>query len=65
MVGDLTVGFNAMELPADPGLTLTVYTAEPGSPSAEKLTLLASWAASPIEAAASVATHPDSSADRA
>jgi hypothetical protein len=34
-----------MELPADPGLTLTVYTAEPGSPSAEKLALLASWAA--------------------
>ena len=65
VVGDLTVGFNAMELPADPGLTLTVYTAEPGSPSAEKLTLLASWAASPIEAAASVETHPDSSADRA
>jgi hypothetical protein len=37
LVGDLTVGFNATELPADPGLTLTVYTAEPGSESAEKL----------------------------
>ena len=34
-----------MELPADPGLTLTVYTAEPGTPSAEKLALLASWSA--------------------
>jgi hypothetical protein len=45
VVGDLTVGFNAMELPADPGLTLTVYTAEPHSESAEKLALLASWAA--------------------
>src|SRR3954447_26903032 len=45
VVGDLTVGFNATELPADPGLTLTVYTAEPGSSSAEKLGLLASWAA--------------------
>jgi hypothetical protein len=33
-----------MELPADPGLTLTTYTAEPGSASAEKLTVLASWA---------------------
>ncbi|MGK5112664.1 MULTISPECIES: helix-turn-helix domain-containing protein [unclassified Geodermatophilus] len=47
VVGDLTVGFNATELPADPGLTLTVYTAEPGSESAEKLALLASWAATP------------------
>jgi hypothetical protein len=45
VVGDLTVAFNATELPADPGLTLTVYTAEPGSPSAEKLALLASWTA--------------------
>ncbi|MCU1617876.1 MAG: family transcriptional regulator [Frankiales bacterium] len=44
IAGDLTVGFNATELPADPGLTLTVYTAEPSSESAEKLTLLASWA---------------------
>ncbi len=39
-----------MELPADPGLTLTVYTAEPGSPSAEKLALLASWAATDAQA---------------
>ncbi len=30
---------------AEPGLTLTVYTAEPGSPSEEGLRLLASWAA--------------------
>ena len=44
VVGDLTVGFNATELPADPGLTLTAYTAEPGSDSADKLALLASWA---------------------
>ena len=45
LVGDLTVAFNATELPADPGLTLTVYTAEPGSPTEENLALLASWAA--------------------
>lgn len=35
----------AMELPADPGQTLLVYTAEPGSPSEDGLNLLASWAA--------------------
>src|SRR3954453_13556117 len=58
VVGDLTVGFNAMELPADPGLTLTMYTAEPGSPSEEKLTLIASWSATADE------TQADTAADR-
>jgi transcriptional regulator with XRE-family HTH domain len=48
VVGDLTVAFNATELPADPGLTLTAYTAEPGSGSVEKLTLLASWGATTV-----------------
>jgi transcriptional regulator with XRE-family HTH domain len=45
VVGELDLAFDAMELPADSGLTLTAYTAEPGSAAAEKLTLLASWAA--------------------
>jgi hypothetical protein len=32
-----------MELPADPGLlTLTIYTGQPGSPTEEKSSLLAS-----------------------
>lgn len=30
---------------AEPGLAVTIYTAEPGSPSEEGLRLLASWAA--------------------
>jgi transcriptional regulator with XRE-family HTH domain len=46
-VGDLDLAFEVMELPADPGQTIVAYTAEPGSPSAEKLDLLASWSASP------------------
>jgi transcriptional regulator with XRE-family HTH domain len=57
LVGDLSVAFNAMELPADPGLTLTVYTAEPGSSSEEKLTLLASWAATADQAPPDAAAH--------
>lgn len=45
VVGRLELDFDAMDLPADPGLTLTAYSAEPGSPSADGLRLLASWAA--------------------
>jgi transcriptional regulator with XRE-family HTH domain len=45
VVGRLDLAFEAMELPADPGLTLTAYTPEPGSPSEDALRLLASWAA--------------------
>ncbi|HXW79918.1 MAG TPA: helix-turn-helix transcriptional regulator [Acidimicrobiales bacterium] len=59
LVGDLTFAFNAMELPADPGLTLTVYTAEPGSPSAEKLGFLASWSGTPDHAHPADHAHPE------
>jgi transcriptional regulator with XRE-family HTH domain len=54
VVGDLDLVFNTMALPADPGLTLAVYTAEPGSPTEEKLALLASWTAPDVRAAADV-----------
>jgi transcriptional regulator with XRE-family HTH domain len=46
IVGELTLAYEGLELAAEPGLTLTIYTAEPGSPSEEALRLLASWAAS-------------------
>ncbi|MEW1889197.1 hypothetical protein [Streptomyces sp. NPDC085659] len=44
-VGDLTLAYEGLEMAAAPGLTLTVYTAEPCSPHEEGLRLLASWAA--------------------
>ncbi|MFE9454002.1 helix-turn-helix transcriptional regulator [Streptomyces sp. NPDC006739] len=44
VVGDLTLSWEYLALAAEPGLTLTVYTAEPGSPSQESLSVLASWA---------------------
>ncbi|MFE7980434.1 helix-turn-helix transcriptional regulator [Streptomyces shenzhenensis] len=44
-VGDLTLAYEGLEMAAEPGLTLTVYTAEPASLSEEGLRLLASWAA--------------------
>jgi len=46
VVGDLELTYEAFELPADPGMTLSTYTAEPGSASADGLRMLASWAAS-------------------
>ena len=45
IVGDLHLTFEVMDLPADPGLSLIVYSAEPGSASQDALSLLASWAA--------------------
>jgi transcriptional regulator with XRE-family HTH domain len=45
VVGDLDLRFETMELPADPGLALLLYTAEPGSETEQALTFLASWAA--------------------
>lgn len=43
IVGDLTVGYEALTLPDDPDQTLFLYTVEPGSPSAEAMDLLAAW----------------------
>lgn len=45
IVGDLHLTFEAMDLPADPGLSLIVYSAEAGSGSDDALKLLASWTA--------------------
>ena len=41
----IEVAYNTMDLPTQPGLVLTFYTAEPGSPSEDALRVLASWAA--------------------
>ena len=45
VVGDLDLDFDTMELPAEPGLSITVYSAEPGTPAHDSLNLLAAWAA--------------------
>lgn len=44
-VGQLVLAYEELAITAEPGLVLLVYTAEPGSPSAERLRLLASLAA--------------------
>jgi len=45
VVGDLHLSYEVMELPADPGLALTAFSTEAGSPTDDALKLLASWAA--------------------
>jgi transcriptional regulator with XRE-family HTH domain len=45
VVGDVTLAFEELAVTAEPGHVVLVYTAEPGSDSAQKLRLLASWAA--------------------
>jgi transcriptional regulator with XRE-family HTH domain len=45
VVGDLELTYEVLALPADAGLSLVVYGAEPGSASQDGLKLLASWAA--------------------
>lgn len=56
VVGQLDLDFEAMDLPSEPGLQLNVYTAPTGSPTADALKLLASWAASQEHLATEFAT---------
>jgi hypothetical protein len=49
LVGELTLSYDALELLADVGQTLIVYTAEPESASQEALNRLASWSTPPNE----------------
>src|SRR3954470_5706813 len=46
VVGRLDLDYESMALPSEPGLQLNVYTAASGTPTADGLKLLASWAAS-------------------
>lgn len=43
LVGELTLAYEELAITAEPGNVLLIYSAEPGSPSAERLALLASW----------------------
>jgi catechol 2,3-dioxygenase-like lactoylglutathione lyase family enzyme len=46
-VGDLELDYEVMELCADSGLLVAIFSADPGSRSAEALDLLASWTRRP------------------
>jgi hypothetical protein len=45
VVGDLDLDYLAMDLAEQDDLRLMVYTAAPGTPSADGLAMLATWAA--------------------
>jgi len=45
VVGYLELAYETMDLRSEPGLSMTIFTAEPASPTAQALVLLASWAA--------------------
>lgn len=51
-IGELTLTYNVLAVSAAPGLSLVGYTAEPNSPSAHAIQILASW----------IATEPTGSA---
>ncbi|MFD6445505.1 helix-turn-helix transcriptional regulator [Promicromonospora sp. NPDC060204] len=61
VVGQLDLTFESMELPSEPGLVLNVYTAPAGSPAADGLALLASWAAT--QDAAELTEQPGASVE--
>jgi transcriptional regulator with XRE-family HTH domain len=57
VVGDLHLPYEVLELPADPGLTLIAFTAQPATPEDDALKLLASWAATHDQADILTAPH--------
>jgi hypothetical protein len=61
VVGGVDLAFEAFPVASDLRLTLTAYTAAPGSPSADALALLASWAAT--QATSDTNDHPAKAPD--
>lgn len=57
-VGDLNLSFDALDVPGEPGWTLTAYSAAPGTPDADNLALLASWAATHLPNPDTITSHP-------
>jgi hypothetical protein len=57
-VGQLDLDFEGMELTSSPGLQLSVYSAPPGTPTADALKLLAPWAASQDDLATEAVATP-------
>ena len=61
LVGDLDLSYESVDMISDPGLTLTIYAAEPGSPTVHALDLLASWHATELADSAAETEAPGAS----
>ncbi|MEU1005330.1 MmyB family transcriptional regulator [Streptomyces tibetensis] len=61
IVGDLSLDYLVLAVEGDPDQTLTIYTPEPASPSAEALALLTGWTGT----SASLPQAPDETHDPA
>ncbi|NRG42631.1 helix-turn-helix domain-containing protein [Rathayibacter sp. VKM Ac-2835] len=59
-IGDLDLTYDVFEMPGEPGLSIGTYTADTGSPSADNLALLATWAASHDPDSTTNSHDPDS-----
>lgn len=57
LVGEMTLSYETLRMPNEPELFLSTYHAEPGTPSAEALQLLASWGSDATRAGKSVRTQ--------
>ncbi|MEU3646227.1 helix-turn-helix transcriptional regulator [Lentzea sp. NPDC034063] len=57
LVGDMRLSYETLRLPSEPDLWLSSYHAEPGTPSAQALQLLASWGKDATRTGESVKTQ--------
>lgn len=57
LVGEMTLSYETLKMPSEPDLFLSTYHAEPGTPSAEALQLLANWGRDATRAGSSVKTQ--------
>jgi transcriptional regulator with XRE-family HTH domain len=58
-VGELELSYDVFELPGEPGLSITTFSAQEATPSADKIALLASWAAAQELGSEHRAPHDD------
>ena len=56
VVGNLELAYESVDMISDPGLTMTIYVAEPASPTAHALDLLSSWISTMPDETASLTT---------
>jgi transcriptional regulator with XRE-family HTH domain len=57
VAGSLELAYESVDMISEPGLTLTIYAAEPASPTAHALAILASWAATQVTQAGRLSNY--------